>query len=57
MAFLLYLDEIMRAFRKKKGLVILDWDFGEGMDSNSTGEKVKKERKVKIWFKNYVYTQ
>ena len=27
---------------KRKGLVIEDWYFGEGMEFNSTGEKVKK---------------
>ena len=42
---------------KKRGLVISDWYFGEGMETNSAGEKVKKERKDKILFKNYVYTQ
>ena len=31
--------------------------FGEGMDNISAGEKVKKERKDKISFRNYVYTQ
>ena len=35
----------------------MDWNFGEGMDNNSTGEKVKKERKDKILYKKYVYTQ
>ena len=39
------------------GLVISDWYFGEGMDNNSAGEKVKKERNDEISFKNYVYTQ
>ena len=41
----------------KRRLVILDWFFGEGMETNRAGEKVKKERKDKILFKNYVYTQ
>ena len=31
--------------------------FVEGMETNSANEKVKKERKDKILFKNYVYTQ
>ena len=43
-AFLLYLDDVMRAFRKKKGLVIQDWYFGEGMESYSMCEKGKKRK-------------
>ena len=39
------------------GLVISDWYFGEGMETNSVGEKVKKERNVEIFLKNCVYTQ
>ena len=39
------------------GLVISDWYFGQGMETNSTGEKVKKERKDEISFRNYVYTE
>ena len=31
--------------------------FGEGMETNSASGKVKKERRNKILFKNYVYTQ
>ena len=56
-AFLLYLDDVTNAYLEKRGLVISDWYFGEGMETNSTGEKVKKERKDEILFKNYVYTQ
>ena len=37
-------------FEKKKGFVIQDRYFGEGMENNSAGEKVKKERKDKILF-------
>ena len=54
---MLYLDDVMNAYWEKRVLVISDWYFGEGMETNSTGEKVKKERKDKILFKNYVYTQ
>ena len=54
---MLYLDDVMNAYWEKRGLVILDWNFGEGMDNNSTGEKVKIERKDKILYKKYVYTQ
>ena len=39
------------------GLVISEWYFGEGMETNSAGEKVKKGRNDEIFFKNYVYTQ
>ena len=31
---------------EKKGVVILDWYFGEGMGTNSAGEKVKKRGKT-----------
>ena len=55
--FLLYLDDVMRAFQKKRGLDIQDWYFGERMDNNSAVEKEKKRRKDKIFLKNYVYTQ
>ena len=47
----------MNAYWEKRGLAISDWYFGEVMDNTSAGEKVKKERKEKISFKNYVYTQ
>ena len=56
-ALLLNLDDVTNAHWKKKGLVILDWYFGEGMETNSEGEKVKKERNDKIFFKNCMYTQ
>ena len=36
---------------EKRGLVITDWYFGEGMETNSEGEKVKKERDDEIFFK------
>ena len=42
---------------KKEGLVISDWYFGEGMETNSVYEKEKKERNDKIFLKNCVYTQ
>ena len=42
---------------KKRGSVISDWYFGKRMETNSAGEKVKKEREDKNLFKNYVYTQ
>ena len=42
MAFLLYLDDVTNAYWEKRGLVISDWYFGEGMENNSTGQKVKK---------------
>ena len=41
---MLYLDDIMNAYWKKRGLVITDWNFGEGMETNSEGEKVKKTK-------------
>ena len=41
----------------KRGLVISDRYSGEGMEKNSAGKKVKKERNDEIFFKNYVYTQ
>ena len=40
---------------KKEGLLISDGYFGEGMKTNSAGEKGKKERNNEIFFKNYVY--
>ena len=57
LAFLLYMDEVMNAYWEKRGLVFSDWYFGEGMETNSAGEKEKKERKDEILFNNYVYTQ
>ena len=51
------LDDVTNAYWEKRGLVILDWYFGEGMDNNIAVEKVKKERNDEISFKNYVYTQ
>ena len=41
-AILLYLDDFMNVYWKKRGLVISDWCFGEGIETNSAGEKVKK---------------
>ena len=41
-AFLLYLDDVMRAFRKKRGLVIWDWYVGKRMESSSVCEKDTK---------------
>ena len=43
-AFFLYLDDVTNEYLKKRGLVITDWFFGEGMETNSEGEKAKKER-------------
>ena len=43
-AFLLFLDDITNAYWEKRVLVILDWYFVEGMETNSAGENVKKER-------------
>ena len=37
---------------EKRGLVILDWYFGEGMETNSAGEKGKKERNDDVFSKN-----
>ena len=54
---MLYLDDVTNAYLKKRGLVISDWYFGKRMETNSLGEKVKKERNDEIFFKNYVYTQ
>ena len=45
--FLLYLDDFMHAFKKRRGLDIQDCYFGEGMESNSNGEKKKREGKTK----------
>ena len=36
---------------------ILDCYSSKGMETNSTGEKAKKEKKDEILIKNYVYTQ
>ena len=41
-ASLLYLDDVMNAYCKKWELVIQDCYFGEGIDNNSAGEKVKR---------------
>ena len=51
-AILLYLDDVTNAYLEKKGLIISDRYFGEGMETNNAGEKVKKERKDEILFKN-----
>ena len=32
---------------EKRGLVISDWNFGEGMETKSAGEKVKKKGMTK----------
>ena len=45
----------MNAYCKKRGLVIYDRYFGEGMENNSAGGKVIKERKDKISCKNSVF--
>ena len=37
--FLVYLDGVMHAFEKLRGLVILDWYFRGRMETISTGEK------------------
>ena len=42
--FLLYLDDVMRAFKKRRGLDIYVCYFGERMESNSAGEKEKKSK-------------
>ena len=39
---MVYLDDVTHAHRKKRGLVILDWYFGERMETTSAGLKVKK---------------
>ena len=44
-AFLLNLDDITNAFWEKRGLVISDWYFSKGMETNIAGEKVKKGKK------------
>ena len=44
-AFLIHLDDVMRAFQKKRGLDIQDWYFSERMEINSAGEKDKKRMK------------
>ena len=43
---MLYLDDVTNAYREKKGLVIKGWNFGEGMENNSAGEKVKKRKDI-----------
>ena len=56
-AFLLHLDDVTNAIQKNRGLVILDWYFGVGMETHKAGEMVKKERNVELVFKNCLYTQ
>ena len=34
----------MRAVSKNRGLVILDWYFGEGMETRMAGKKVLKRK-------------
>ena len=47
--FLLYLDDFMHAFKKRRGLDIQDCYFGEGMESNSAGEKeIKRKERQNI---------
>ena len=41
-ANLLYLDDVMCAFLKLRGLVIQDWYFRGRMEMHSKQEKVKK---------------
>ena len=41
---MLSLDDIMRAFRKKRVLVNWDWYFGERMETSSLCEKDKKRK-------------
>ena len=43
-AIALYLDDVMRAFRKKRVLVNWDWYFGERMETSSLCEKDKKRK-------------
>ena len=46
-AFLLYLDDDMCAFRKKRGLVNWDWYFGERMETSNVCEKDTKRKFLK----------
>ena len=39
---MLYLDDVTNENWEKRGLVIWDWYFGEGMETNSASEKIKK---------------
>ena len=53
-AFLLYLDDVMGAFKKRRGLDISDCYSGERMESNSACEKEKKQKErqkilQKLW--------
>ena len=41
---------------EKEGVSHFGLVFGERMETNSAGEKVKKERNEEILFKNYVNT-
>ena len=36
------MDDVTNAYWEKRGLVISDWYFSEGIETNSAGEKVKK---------------
>ena len=38
---------------EKRGIVISDWYFGEGMATNGAGKKVKKERNDEIYSFNF----
>ena len=38
------MDDVTNAYWKKKGLVSSDGYYGEGMETNSAGEKVKKRK-------------
>ena len=55
--FLLYLDDVMSAFDKIRGLVIRDWYFSGRMETISTKKKGNERKELlKILLKNYVYT-
>ena len=41
--YLVYLYDVTYAYWKKWGLVILDWYYGEGMETTRADEKVKKK--------------
>ena len=45
--FLLYLDDVIHAFKKIRGLVILDWYFSGRMETISTPEKGNKRKECK----------
>ena len=53
---LLYLDDVIRAFEKIRGLVIWTGILVAGWRLSVRERRVTKENNVKILFNNYVHT-